>query len=47
MGMFVKQPYIFGVKAKENEDKVPTCTGYLNSIKIPLKQDLLLILVPV
>ena len=23
----------FGVKAKENQDKVPCCTGYLNSIK--------------
>ena len=23
----------FGVKAKENHDKVPKCTGYLNSTK--------------
>ena len=27
----------FGVKAKENQDKVPMCTGYLNSIKKPYK----------
>ena len=35
----------FGVKAKENQDKVLRCTGYLNSIKNPIKQDLLQILV--
>ena len=35
----------FGVKAKENQDKFLCCTGYLNSIKTPIKQDLLLILV--
>ena len=38
----------FGVKAKENQDKVPTLywlVKYLNSIKNPIKQDLLLILV--
>ena len=35
----------FGDKAKENQDKVLRCTGYLNSIKNPIKQDLLLILV--
>ena len=33
----------FGVKAKEK--KFLRCTGYLNSIKNPIKQDLLLILV--
>ena len=33
----------FGVKAKENQDKVPML--YLNSIKNPIKQNLLLILV--
>ena len=37
----------FWVKAKENQDRVPTLfiTGYLNFIKIPIKQDLLLIIV--
>ena len=36
----------FGVKAKEkNKTKFLRCTGYLNSIRKPIKQDLLLILV--
>ena len=35
----------FGVKAKENQTKFLRCTGYLNSIKNPINQDLLLILV--
>ena len=35
----------FGVKAKENQEKFLCCTGYLSSIKTPIKQDLLLILV--
>ena len=35
----------FDVKAKENHDKVPIHhTGYLNSIKNPIKQDLVLVL---
>ena len=33
----------FGVKAKENQ--ILRCTGYLNPIKNPIKQDLLQILV--
>ena len=35
----------FGVKAKKIKTKFLRCTGYLNSIKNPIKQDLLLILV--
>ena len=35
----------FGVKAKENQDKFLQCTGYLNFITKPIKQDLLLILI--
>ena len=35
----------FGVKVKENKTKFLLCTGYLNSIKPPIKQHLLLILV--
>ena len=34
----------FGVKAKTIKTKFLRCTGYLNSIKKPIKQDLLLIL---
>ena len=41
MGMVV----IFGVKAKENQDKVPTLCWLLKLHKNPIKQDLLLILV--
>ena len=32
----------FGAKAKENQDKSPTLYWLLNSIKSPIKQDLLL-----
>ena len=35
----------FGVKAQENQDKVPTLYWLLNLHKKPIKQDLLLILV--
>ena len=36
----------FGLKAKKkNKTKSLACTGYLNSINNPIKQDLLLILV--
>ena len=35
----------FGVKAKENQDKVPTLYWLLKPHKNPIKQDLLLILV--
>ena len=35
----------FGVKAKKIKKKFLRCTGYLNSIKTPIKQDLLQILV--
>ena len=35
----------FGVKAKENQDKVPTLYWLLKPHKTPIKQDLLLILV--
>ena len=35
----------FGVKAKKIKTKFLRCTGYLNPIKTPIKQDLLLILV--
>ena len=35
----------FGVKAKENQDKVPTLYWLPNLHKNPIKQDLLLILV--
>ena len=31
----------FGVKAKENQAKFLRYTGYLNSIRTPIKQDLL------
>ena len=37
----------FGVKAKENQDKVPTLYWLPKLHKNPIKQDLLLILVPV
>ena len=37
----------FCVKANENKDKFLRCTGYLNAIKKPIKQVLLLILVHV
>ena len=47
MGMVVIQPYILVSKRKKIKTKFLRCTGYLNSIKKPMKQDLLLILVPV
>ena len=42
MGIVVIQ---FGVKAKENQDKVPTLYWLSTPHKTPIKQDLLLILV--
>ena len=45
MDMVVIQPYILVSKLKKIKTKFPRCTGYLNSIKTPIKQDLLLILV--
>ena len=45
MGMFVIQPYILVSKVKKTKTKFLRCTGYLSSIKNPIKQDLLLILV--
>ena len=45
MGMVVIQPYIFVSKLKKIKTKFRCCTGYLNSIKNLIKQDLLLILV--
>ena len=45
MGMVVIQPYILVSKLKKIKTKFLRCTGYLNSIKNPIKQDLLLILV--
>ena len=45
MGMVVIQPYISVSKLKKIKTKFLRCTGYLNSIKKPIKQDLLLILV--
>ena len=45
MGMVVIQPYILVSKLKKTKTKFLLCIGYLNSIKIPIKQDLLLILV--
>ena len=45
MGMVVIQPYILVSKLKETKTEFLHCTGYLNSIKHPIKQDLLLILI--
>ena len=45
MGMVVIQPYILVSKLKKAKTKFLSCTGYLNSIKKTIKQDLLLILV--
>ena len=45
MSMNVIQPYILVSKLKKIKIKFLRCTGYLNSIKSPIKQDLLLILV--
>ena len=46
MGTVVIQPYILVSKLKKIKTKILHCTGYLNSMKNPIKQDLLLILVP-
>ena len=45
MGMVVIQPYILVCKLKKIKAMFLRCTGYLNSIKTPTKQDLLQILV--
>ena len=45
MGMVVIQPYISVSKLKKIKTKFIRCTGYLNSIKRHIKQDLLLIIV--
>ena len=45
MGMVVIQPYILVSKLKITKTEFLRCTGYLNTIKIHIKQDLLLILV--
>ena len=45
MGMVVIQPYILVSKLKKIKTKVLHCTGYQNSIKKPIKKDLLLILI--
>ena len=45
MGMFVIQYYILVSKIKKTKTKYLRCTGYLNNIQNPIKQDLLLILV--
>ena len=41
MGMVVIQPYILASKLKKIKTKFLRCTGYLNFIKNPIKQDLL------
>ena len=43
--LVVIQPYILVSKLKKIKTKFLRCTGYLNSIKNPIKQDLLQILV--
>ena len=43
MCMVVIQPYILVSKLMKTNTKFLRCTGYLNSIKNPIKQDLLLI----
>ena len=45
MGMVVIQPYILVSKLKKIKTKFLRCNGYLNSMKKPINQDLLLILV--
>ena len=45
MGMVVIQPYILVSKLNKTKTKFLRCAGYLNSIKNPIKQGLLLILV--
>ena len=44
MGMVVIQPYILVSKLKKIKTKFIRCSGNINSIKNPIKQDLLLIL---
>ena len=44
MGMVVIQPYVSVSKHTKTKTEFLRCTGYLNSTKTPLKQDLLLIL---
>ena len=43
MGMIVIQPYISVSKLKKTKTEFLRCTGYLNSVKTHIKQDLLLI----
>ena len=45
MGMDVVQPYILVSKLKKTKTKFLRCADYLNSIKTPVKQYLVLILV--
>ena len=45
MGMVVIQHYILVSKLEKIKTKYLRCTGYLYSIKTPIKLDLLLILV--
>ena len=47
MGIVDIQPCILVSKLKKTKTKFSRYTGYLKSIKIPIKQNLLLILVPV
>ena len=47
MGMVAIQPYILLSKLKKTKTMFQRCTGYLNSLKTQIKQDLLLILVHV
>ena len=44
MGMVIIQPYVLVSKLKKTKTKFLRCTGYLNSNKTPIKQDLLLLL---
>ena len=44
MGRVVIQPYILMSKLKKTKTGFLRCTGYLNSIKILIKQDALLII---
>ena len=45
MAMVVIQPYTLVSKLKKTKTKCLRCTGYLNSIKDHIEQDLLLILI--
>ena len=47
MGMVVIQPCILVSKLNKTKTRFLCYTGYLNSIKTPIEQDLLLILVVV